>query len=119
MNKGRGEHFQKFAKNSREKFPSFWGSGEEFDEIQLRVSWGEKLLNVKRNITQLKGFTHKNGKKDCHENLKCAHEQRSKIIQNNSKVLVWYNLGYLNQIKHTLGNWLVRQQIVAYFLIKG
>ena len=52
MNKGRGEHFQKFAKNSREKFPSFWGSGEEFDEIQLRASWGEKLLNVKRNITQ-------------------------------------------------------------------
>ena len=64
-----------------EKFPSFWGSGEEFDEIQLRASWGEKLLNVKRNITQLKGivshhegtlnanypkisgFTHKNGEK--------------------------------------------------------
>ena len=100
MNKGRGEHFQKFAKNSREKFPSFWGSGEEFDEIQLRVSWGEKLLNVKRNITQLKGFTHKNGKKIAIKILNVHTNKGAKLFRIIPKH--WYDIIWVTSTRSSM-----------------
>ena len=91
--------FQNSPRIIGEKFLNFFGSGEEFDEIEIRVffatwdgevfnTWRETFLNVRRNNTQSKGIvSHNEGKLNGNypKMLRFTHKIREKTAMHLSR----------------------------------